>query len=167
MLGRKLTFKARICSKSVKMHTPTVPAAFVGLRMRRPVPSPKIDEAPATKIIAISIGENVPEITCAQPRRNSQIRLIRKSQQKKQGAAVHLLHRKSRHPNMTVGQTGIVCTRWRSTPCETTPTTYSAAIRRSAQIARACEAFNCFTVRPHGNTTAGLQKFQKYGPALP
>jgi len=98
-------------------------AVLVPLRMRNPVTSPKIDEAPTTNVIATSMGENVPEIMCAQPRRKSQIRLISNSQEQKQGSAVHLLHRESRSPKTTVGHIGAVCTTWRNISCDTTPTT--------------------------------------------
>jgi|SRR6516162_895841 len=142
MPGKKLTLKARTCTTSVKKQTTAAPAALVRLRVRSPVTSPKMDDTPTTNVIATSTGENVPEITCAQPRRKNQIRLISKSQQQKQGIAVHLLHRESRNPKMTVGHIGAVCTRWRSTPCDTTPTTYSAAIRKTAQNATVREAFD-------------------------
>ena len=81
---------------------------LVPLLMRIPVAIPRIDAAPTTIVIAISVGEKVPEIRCDQPSRNNQMRLISKSQQMKQGIAVHLLHRESRNPRMTVGHTGAV-----------------------------------------------------------
>ena len=148
MPGRKLTLMARSCTTSIRRHTTAAPAALVPLRMRSPVTSPKTDEAPTTTVITISMGENVPEMTWAQPRRNSQIRVINKSQHIKQGKAVHLLHRESRSPRMTVGQTGAVCTMWRSTPCDTTPTTYSAAIRKSALNASTRGSLGRVMVRP-------------------
>jgi len=142
MPGKKLTLKARTCTASIRRQTAMALAALVPLRMRTPVTSPRIDEAPTTNVIATSTGENVPEITCAQPRRKSHIKPISSSQQQKQGIAVHLLQRESRSPKITVGHIGAVCTTWRSTPCDTTPTTYSAAIRKTAQNARAREAFD-------------------------
>ena len=142
MPGRKLTLKAMTCAASTRRHTTAALAALVPLRTRSPATSPRIDDNPTTSVIATSMGENVPEMTCAQPRRKSQIRLIISSQQQKQGSAVHLVQRESRKPKMTVGHTGAVWTTWRSTPWDTTPTTYSAAMRKTAHSARAREAFD-------------------------
>lgn len=161
MPGKKLTFRARTCTASVRRQTTAALAALVPLRMRNPVTSPKIDEAPTTNVIANSMGENVPEITCAQPRRKSQIRPISNSQQQKQGSAVHFAHRESRKPKTTVGHIGAVCTTCRSTSWDTTPTTYSAAIRKTTHNARAREALGWPMALPTVDTAARLQEFQK------
>src|SRR5438105_883011 len=54
------------------------------------------------------------------------MRVIRNSQNRKHGSAVHLLQLERRIPSTTVAHTGAVCTTCRTIPWETTPTTYRA-----------------------------------------
>jgi hypothetical protein len=67
-----------------------------------------MDAAPTTIVIAVSVGENVPVITCARPSRKSQIIDIRKSQRMKHGRDVHLLNSEFLNPATTVIQSGEV-----------------------------------------------------------
>jgi hypothetical protein len=52
---------------------------------------PTIEADPTTNVISISIGENIPERICAQPRRYNQIAPISTSQKTKHGNAAHLV----------------------------------------------------------------------------
>jgi len=45
--------------------------------------------SPTITVIAISVGENDPETIRSQAKKNSQIKIIRVSQKKKHGSAVH------------------------------------------------------------------------------
>jgi hypothetical protein len=94
---------------------------------------PVIAAAPTIMVMAISVGEKVPETMRAQPSRYSQIAVINKTQKRRHGSADHLLQGERRRARATVIQSGEVCTRWRMIPWETAPTTSKAAMTARQQ----------------------------------
>jgi hypothetical protein len=79
-------------------------------------------------VIAISVGEKLPETTCAHPSRNSQMRTMIVSQGRNDGNASHLLNLSRRKPRTIPAHSGAVCTMCRNTPWLTEPTTSKAAM---------------------------------------
>src|SRR5580692_6310749 len=86
---------------------------------------PASEAAPTMIVIAISIGENVPERKAVQPSRNDQIAAISTSQNTKQGSAAHFVNFELRMPSTMAIQRTDVCTMCRMTMWDATPTTNS------------------------------------------
>jgi hypothetical protein len=136
MAGRRLNRKAATCSTATSRtvaiddHAPTLALRLNALTI------PTTAANPTITVIAISVGENVPETIRAQPSRNSQIKIISISQKKKHGRAAHLIQPERRMPRTMAIQSGDVCTMCRRTPCDTAPTTSKAAIMDTQQTVK-------------------------------
>jgi hypothetical protein len=149
MAGRKLDRKAVSCRIATSNIIPVADHRLTPLLMPTAVTMPASEANPTTTVIAISVEEKVPETNRAHPSRNIQIALITKNQKTKHGSAAHLLHAERRTPETIAIHRGEVCTMWRITPCDTAPTTSSAAIMDTQQ---AVEMRKCRSMRSRTQT---------------
>jgi len=136
MAGRRLNRKAASCRTAASNTMPVADHRLVPPLMPTAVTIPTIEANPTITVIAISVGEKVPETNRAHPSRNIQIALISKNQKTKHGSAAHLLHPERRTPETIAIQRGDVCTMCRRTPCDTAPTTSNATIMDTQQAVR-------------------------------
>ena len=108
---------------------------------RKPTTKPTRLAVPTIMVNATSLGLKCPDITFAQPRRNSQMRLISTSQTMKHGSAAHFAISRWRSPSTIGNHKGRVCTMCRMTPLLTTPTMYNATNVVRAQYPTTFAAF--------------------------
>ena len=133
MDGRKLIRRA------TSWRTVKMPATDKDLlqrklvRHRRPTAKPETLPAPTIKVMAISIGVKCPDTTFAQPRRNSQIRVISPNQTIKHGSEAHFAISRRRSPSRIGTHRGKVWTICRTTPLLTMPTIYNASTIANAE----------------------------------
>jgi len=124
------------CNAATSKTMPVADHRLTPPLIRTAVTIPTIEANPTIIVIAISVGEKVPETNRAQPSRNIQIALINKNQKTKHGSAAHLLNPERRMPETIAIQRGEVCTMCRRTPCDTAPTTSNATIMDTQQVVK-------------------------------
>src|SRR5580704_5184654 len=81
---------------------------------------PPSEANPTMIVMAISVGENVPERNAVQPSKNDQIAAISTSQNTKQGNAAHLVNFELRMPSTMAIHRTDVCTACRMMMWDTT-----------------------------------------------
>lgn len=136
MAGRRLNRKAASCRNAANNTMPVADHRLTPPLIRTAVTIPTIEANPTIIVIAISVGEKVPDTNRAHPSRNIQIALINKNQKTKHGSAAHLLHPERRTPATIAIQRGDVCAMCRRTPCDTAPTTSNAAMMDTQQAVK-------------------------------
>jgi hypothetical protein len=89
--------------------------------------------AQTTKVKITSIGVKCPDMTFAQPRRDSQMKVISTSQMTKHGSDAHFAISRPRSPITIGNHNGRGWTAWRKTRLLAAPTMYKATSLASAQ----------------------------------
>lgn len=136
MAGRRLNRKAVTCNTATSRTVAVADHGPTGARRRKALTIPTAEANPTITVIAISVGEKVPETIRAQPSKNSQMKIINISQKRKHGSAAHLIQPERLMPRAMATQSGDVCTMCRRTPCDTAPTTSKAAIIETQQTVK-------------------------------
>ena len=136
MAGRRLNRNAVTCSTATSNTTLVADHAPTPLLTVRALTIPTIEANPTINVIAISVGEKVPDTIRAHPSRYSQIAPITRSQNTKHGSAAHLLKPDRRMLRLMAIQSGDVCTMCRITPCDTAPTTNKATMMHRQQTVK-------------------------------
>src|SRR5215469_12000606 len=108
MAGRRLSRKANICRAATSKNAGIADTARTWDLRRAPIPIPTAEAKPTIRVIAISVGEKVPETMCAQPSRKSQIAIITSSQKRKHGSAAHFVKAEFRVAKKITIQSGEV-----------------------------------------------------------
>jgi hypothetical protein len=91
MAGRRLRRKANSCRVATSKNARIADHARTSDLRLAAIPIPTAEAKPTIRVIAISVGEKVPETICTQPSRKSQIAIITSSQKRKHGSAVHFV----------------------------------------------------------------------------
>ena len=108
MAGRRLRRKANSCKAATTKNVRVADHTRTSDLRHAPIPIPTAEAKPTIRVIAISVGEKVPETMCDQPSRKSQIAIITRSQKKKHGSAVHFVKAEWRVPRKIAIQSGEV-----------------------------------------------------------
>jgi hypothetical protein len=136
MTGRRLNRKAITCSAAISRTVAVADHGPTPVLRRKALKIPTAEANPTIIVIAISVGEKVPETIRVQPSRDSQMKIISISQKKKHGSAAHLIQPERQMPRTMAIQSGDVCTMCRRTPCDTAPTTSKAATTETQQTVK-------------------------------